>query len=529
MKMHLLPAAKFSAVNSLKEVTNPIIFERGNQPTADGLLSTEIFGSSMKDRMETFAYIDLKGNYLSPLVYKNLMRLDKRFKNLIDGSATYLISPEGELIEDPDGGSGINFLYKNYDKIVFKRNASRMRSERIELMENNRKSDIFISVLPVLPAYYRDTNLNTGTDGRITHHEINDLYSRLIRLVNITNSGDNFSLNLKLTQDRIQTTIVEIYDSFKARIEKKNGMTRSSLMGKNLDYGIRTIITAPNFDANTPEEMTVTLDKSGLPLYQAVSSFYPFFVNWISNFFRREFTLSGKYYPIIDKEGKVIDRVEIEDPEMHFDNEYIEKAMKRFINAPTSRFDKIKIPIKEGKYKDKVSMRMKGRYSESGKPEDMSPLVNRPLTWTDIMYQAAVDICKDKVIWVTRYPLLDYFGKFPSHIHVLSTAQTVPMFVGDNFYPHYPKVELGTPPDEIMTLFSDTLEISNMYLLGTGGDYDGDQVTVKGSFTQEAIQEAERIMNSPVSVINIFGGNMRTTTNEGIQTAYMMTRKVKKG
>lgn len=54
--------------------------------------------------------------------------------------------------------------------------------------------------------------------------------------------------------------------------------------------------------------------------------------------------------------------------------------------------------------------------------------------------------------------------------------------------------------------------------------YDGDQVTIKGAFTQEANQEAERILYSKAHILNIYGQNMRTTTNEGIQTLYMLTK-----
>ena len=37
--------------------------------------------------------------------------------------------------------------------------------------------------------------------------------------------------------------------------------------------------------------------------------------------------------------------------------------------------------------------------------------------------------------------------------------------------------------------------MSNVYLKAIGGDYDGDQVTVKSVFSQEANEEAEKKMN----------------------------------
>ena len=53
---------------------------------------------------------------------------------------------------------------------------------------------------------------------------------------------------------------------------------------------------------------------------------------------------------------------------------------------------------------------------------------------------------------------------------------------------------------------------------------DGDQVTLKGVYSQEANQEAEKLLMSKSHILNIYGQNMRRTTNEGVQTLYMLTK-----
>lgn len=50
------------------------------------------------------------------------------------------------------------------------------------------------------------------------------------------------------------------------------------------------------------------------------------------------------------------------------------------------------------------------------------------------------------------------------------------------------------------------------------------QVTVKAPFTQEANEEARKLMMSKTHILNISGQNMRLTTNEGIQTLYALTK-----
>src|SRR5690606_10185118 len=99
----------------------------------------------------------------------------------------------------------------------------------------------------------------------------------------------------------------------------------------------------------------------------------------------------------------------------------------------------------------------------------------RHATWCDILFQAAMDITADKYVIVTRYPLLDYFGMFPTQIAVLSTHETTPMYVGGKLYNHYPKVELEMSKEKVSTNFIDTVTMSNLFLHGLGGDYDGDQ------------------------------------------------------
>lgn len=50
------------------------------------------------------------------------------------------------------------------------------------------------------------------------------------------------------------------------------------------------------------------------------------------------------------------------------------------------------------------------------------------------------------------------------------------------------------------------------------------QISIRGIFTQEANEEARRLMKDKSFILNIQGENMRDTTNEGIQTIYMMTK-----
>ena len=78
LRVELLDMERLVKVNELKPVTNPITFQKNNNPTPDGLLSNEIFGISMYDRIHTCSYIDRNELFMSTLIYTTWARLAKK-------------------------------------------------------------------------------------------------------------------------------------------------------------------------------------------------------------------------------------------------------------------------------------------------------------------------------------------------------------------------------------------------------------------------------------------------------------------
>jgi len=54
--------------------------------------------------------------------------------------------------------------------------------------------------------------------------------------------------------------------------------------------------------------------------------------------------------------------------------------------------------------------------------------------------------------------------------------------------------------------------------------FDGDTVSLRSVYTQEANLECEKLINSPKYLLNVTGGTTRVLRNEGIQTLYTLTR-----
>ena len=117
MKIDLFDVKEFIELNHLKEVTSPVLFQRGDVPHPDGLISNEIFGVTTKSRKETFAYIDLGNHFFHPHIYKVLRRIFRNIDKIVSGEEYYSIDQDGHLKLDENGSTGIEFLYENWENI----------------------------------------------------------------------------------------------------------------------------------------------------------------------------------------------------------------------------------------------------------------------------------------------------------------------------------------------------------------------------------------------------------------------------
>ena len=268
-------------------------------------------------------------------------------------------------------------------------------------------------------------------------------------------------------------------------------MIRRYLLGKNVDYCVRTVISAPLYNCDDPKDNIVDFRHAALPMSQVIVEAYPFVVAWVRNFIEREIL------EVQNNKTGVNSNYTLKDPEATFNDEYIKKRLNQFTKDPSSRFDLITVPTVEGKdlplYFDGIMV---------NQPADKS-LVHRYMTWCDLLYMACVEVTKDKHCMITRYPVLNSFGMFVAKINVSSTLHTVPMKVNDTVYKWYPVIDLNMPREEVANNFIDTTKFSDAYLAGLDGDYDGDQITSKIFWTQEANAECEKVINSKNFALNI--------------------------
>lgn len=520
LKFELLDPQKLIDTNKLRQITNPVVFKTEGMPTEDGLLSNDIFGISTSDRGSIFAYIDLNGKFLHPLVYIIWTRMDTRIKHIIHGTKKYILEPNGDLTPSDKGKTGLKFLYQNVKKIKIKRTDSRKRDVNIRFIEKN-IDNLFIDKCIVIPAYYRDVNT---TDKFVGIGDVNKLYNSLLISTNTIKETADYGLNMSdVVNARVQDTIVQIYNWYvdEPNLSKKNGIVRRSVLSKTTDYSSRLVLSAPDLDYERPEDMMVDLDHSLIPLASLCVSFYPYIIFHIRTFFGNEF--SGRTYPYIEKGSKTIKHVTLKDTDIEFSDDRIKKELDRFVSGYSNRLIPISIPNEEGK---KLFMKFKGRQTDVERLNEpgKTPLLDRRLTWCDIFFMAAVKATQDKHVLITRFPISNHFGQFPTKVRVGSTVDTEPMFVDDTAYRFYPKIREKDIGKDTSNKFMDTLQMSNLHLESIGGDYDGDMVSVKGMFFVESNDELNKHMDSLTHYIGTDGLNIRQSSKEAIQAIYSLSK-----
>lgn len=533
MKIDLYDVDEFVEINKLRPVTSPVLFQRGGVPHPDGLVSNEIFGITVKSRKETMAYIDLYTPFFHPHMYKVVQRMFRNIDKIINGEEFYRINDEGILVVDRENGeTGLQFLYDNWNKIKWKKvndnnpspkSVIGMRYERAGLIEKCSRDEVFITKLPILPVFYRDIR-STARGGETT--DINTIYARLIRYTTLLRDRGMFGFEFHATNYTIQQLIVAVYDYLKKKLEKKNGLIRKFLMGKSIDYSVRTVITAPTYHADHPSNMMVDFYHAAVPISQVCALAYPYMMHWLKNFFEKEVISQGLEKIVYNPDNDKIEKtVRLKDPTQYFDEKYIKRLMDQFIQDPSSRFNPIEVPI-EGSSR-KMYLSLTGKRMGVGK-EGLASTMYRRMTVTDLLYMAAVDVTKDKHIKVTRYPIIDEFSIFFAKIRINSTTKTEPVMINDRLYKWYPIIEPDVPYYRIGSLFIDALQFSNSYLKGLIGDYDGDQCTTKIIFSQEANTEIGAYIKQISNFVNSSGKMIRFVESEAIQTFYTLTKEYDK-
>jgi DNA-directed RNA polymerase beta' subunit len=403
MKLDIPDIAKIVKVNELPEIKNPFFLDKDGRPLDDGLYSYTIFGRLGSEQRKTqFAYIDLHVPFIHPVIHNSLIKLDRSIGKVISGMKWVKLNRGGFLEEveegSKEGGTGIDFLYRNWENIKFKGTESDTRQERLDFILNFPRNEAFITNWLVIPPHFRD--LDTSAGKAINTDVLTSMYAKLISHLTIFDRSADLLLTGNLTRAKIQEIIIDIYSYFTMGITMRNGtlerkgttgiagkrgLIHRSLLAKNIDYTARAVISCTHISsANRYDEQAVPYGYTGLPLHVTLTCFFPFIQHELTNY-------SSFYqgYDLIVKDDK---------KETVISPDNIKKFVKMFIGTREKRLLPIFLRDKNGKLENISAP------SENG-------IVKLDLTITDLFYMLAKAAVGEGVtakhILLTRYPIED--------------------------------------------------------------------------------------------------------------------------
>lgn len=311
----------------------------GNSFAPEGLFSETIFGPlGTADRLVTFGYIQLNTAVLQPLIYKNVIKLAALYEEIMSGKA-YAIFDETTRdfvrCDKPDNyaeaGTGYSFFMRYFNAIVFKRNESSVRSDRIGLVERYHNI-LFCDKFLVMPAGLRDLSEDQGM---VSTDDINKLYQTLLSY--------SFSIPPNTTNTifdgvrlAIQLKIVEIYDYIENILTGKRGFIQGAWGHRRIALGTRNVITAASYATMTPNDpQALQPDETKLGIFQSAKALQPLVVHHIrTNFFTPIFGEGSNTVALTDPKTYQLAYRDLSNQELsRFDSpEAIEDWITRFQN-----------------------------------------------------------------------------------------------------------------------------------------------------------------------------------------------------
>lgn len=549
MKLDIFNIEEFIKLNHVQEVTSPIALTSAKMPNPNGIFSYDIFGYTTEERKNNFGYIDLRGNYFHPECMKVLNRMGSLGKIAFGEKYAIVVDhkvhvvTKDQLEDFPDAETGVDFFYDNWEQINWS-NASILTHEknteddylsadkknRLKFFKLLKKEEAFVKYWLVLPPYYRDFNANDMTLG----DDINKVYKELLLKTMSLKKGfaDEFGFSSvgAATKARIQDLLGILYDisltpvtgktidinTKEMKGNAKRSMIRRNILGRFLDFSASSVIITPSTSTTETVEDFAHFGEVTLPLQSFMAMAKPFFINFCQQFYESiSRTISN---------AKKIDASQWAISE-------IDKSITRFIKSASEKDLLVYLD-----YTNRDGDLCRKFCIVTEYDEHKNKIIDRPMTYLDLYYQAAFEIAKDKYAINTRYPVANNQNIYPAKIKPNSTTRTRHIFisalngsVSESLieYKNYPYIcydeitkefeDIKDPnkkPDIYYDIFRATI-IGNGVIKSLNADYDGDMMFFRCLFTKEANAEAEKWVWRKSNWFNASGELSRGITKIG--------------
>lgn len=507
-------------INTLRPVTSLDIYDGASANFHDdGLYSTVIFGRvGTEDRDRSFSYIDIKVSILHPKVYKDVCALKGLYKGILSGKETARWDNDlKDFVSDKsqDAKTGYSFFIKYFPQIVFKRNKSPARTQRIEMVEKYRAKSMTTKVV-VIPAGLRD--LEVDSTGRASKNEINDLYYRLLSIANtVIRSDDMESPALDIPRNSLTMTFVEIYTLLEEMISGKKGFMLNKWGSRRITHGTRNVLTV--IDTSSAELGALnapSYDSTVMGLYQTIKSLTPLTIHLLrTSYLGNVFAEGESSIPLIDKKSLKQEYVSLapETRDLWTTKEGLLQVINTFADVE-ARHRPIEI---EGRYLALIYKGTDGTfkvfYDIRELPSDFDKKLVTPITLCELLYLSGYSRWNKYFVSVTRYPVTGVESNYPSRIYVMTTTIGEVRRELDNHWRPIgdDHVALEFPRFDIAS-FVDAMSPHSSRLKGLNADFDGDTGSGTSLMTDESLQENNHFLGTRQAWVQQ-DGRLRASAN----------------
>lgn len=499
----------------LGQVSALDVFEGSSQSFHDdGLFSIKIFGNAgTKERDNKFGYINVKIDIIHPFILKTVFRLKSMYQRIVSGRAFAVWDDKEKdfVPSDPiNGQTGFHFFLQHWQEIKFKPTSSKLRDQKIEMIDMFRKKALTQRVL-VVPAGLRDVTIDET--GRLKQSELNDLYRSLISISNAVSSTGSKDVSLMdTTRLSLQNAFSKIYDFLDMMIEGKGGMIQGKWVSRNIFFGTRNVLTP--MDTRVPvlgAKNGPGINSSVIGLYQLLFAAQPFV---------RHFILTRWAAPVFmpnESTARLIDPVTLKSEIVKVSPETIDKWMTsagidKLITGYGDHDRRHKPVMVEGRYlalvyRSDTEFRIIRDISELPDEARFNKKDVHPLTYIEMFYLCGYREWNTLPIFVTRYPIAGNGSIYPSYCYPKTTISGRMMYELNETWERYGESHVAVEyPDFDRLQYMDTIAVAPARLGGLAGDHDGDMVSGNVPFTDEARKEIAARMKTVAFYLSPMGG-----------------------
>lgn len=521
------------------EVTSPFILEPSSTRFhPHGLFSEIIFGEmGSNQRFKQFGYIKLNTTILHPMIFVDITRTRKIYKDIMSGQIFVKFDSEIKdfiqcKVDDGGANTGYAFFMNHFHEINWDsfKDKSDVVEDKIKLIRKF-PDRLTIDKMLVIPAELREYRIE---DGRGTSDEINNLYLSLLNLARTDSDRTNKNTAIyDPLRYKIQLKAIEIFNYIKD-ILKDDGYLEKKFGSRAIAWSTRNVISPPSTSSEVlGDKNSLKCNETAVPLFQGAKAFQLLVVNKLRTLF---------FAPIINMESTQVAAIN----KTTFNLQYIsvtDKEKQRYLsddgigdmitlfkhkeyrrNHVTIRDENLESYFLYLVYEDNNTIYLSRSksdmenfyYKKFNKTINLNKL--RPLTMVEMLYISTYLASYNKHVLLTRYPVTWLDSMYPSNMKLNTTTPKKIVYLKSLFNDEM-NLELDNYPD-LKGEFVDSLKVHPSRLAGLDADHDGDQINCTGVISDESNKEISEYMNSLAYYV---GQNGKLTTDSGSSYIIDMT------